>query len=105
MDDPAERRELWCTATDLLAVAKAAGADDVGPRTLAFWREGGVLPPFRRAPAGSKALWVCPAYALDQLRALLRIREKVREAREPDELHLIRVSLWIEGYDQPIDRV
>ena len=85
------------TTTDLVAVADDPG---VSSRTLEFWRNQDLLPKAQRTGQhGKRPEWTYPAEAVDQLVALLRLREKTKD---PD---LLRVGLWFDGFPIEIGRV
>jgi hypothetical protein len=62
----------------------------VTDRALEDWRYRGLIP--RPARAGSPARWLYPPGVDEQLLALLRWREKTRDAES------LRIALWVEGF-------
>ena len=76
---------------DLLA--RAAEIDlAVTDRTLEFWRHQGLLPgPRRSGQNGKTPLWTYPTEAVDQPRALVRLRERRKDS------NILRAALWSEG--------
>ena len=85
------------STAELLA---AVNDDTVTARTLEFWRHQGLLPRAERTgQQGKRPQWTYPIQAVDQLRALLRLRTKTKD---PD---LLRVALWFDAYPIEIERV
>ncbi|HEX5403954.1 MAG TPA: hypothetical protein VFX16_16835, partial [Pseudonocardiaceae bacterium] len=83
----------------MLAVAHAV-EPHTSERTLESWRNQGLLPHAERTgQVGVRPVWTYPAEAVDQLKALLRLRSLSKDPQ------LLRVSLWFEGYSIPTTRV
>ena len=85
--------------TQLLALA---GETDslVTERTLEFWRHQGLLPhPERSGQDGKRPVWTYPPETVDQLRALLHLRQ---QAKDPN---VLRAALWYDGYAIETTRV
>jgi hypothetical protein len=87
----------WIGTQELIAAAKRHG-NDVSSRTLELWRYRGLLPRGEREPQG-RAAWRYPPIAEIQLLRLLRWRKRSRSH------DLIRIALWVEGFDVAPDAV
>lgn len=87
----------WIDVPGLLTVAAESG-EQITSRSLELWRYRGLLPRGQRDPAG-RAGWRYPPVAVEQLRRLLYWRKR---ARSHD---LIRIALWVEGFEIDVDAV
>ena len=87
----------WIDGPELLAVAAESG-EHITSRSLELWRYRGLLPRGQRDAAG-RGGWHYPAASTEQLRRLLYWRKR---ARSHD---LIRIALWVEGFEIDVDAV
>jgi hypothetical protein len=95
MDEQTGTTSERLTTAQLLAVATELDPT-ITTRRLEFWRNQRLLPhPERTGQDGTRPVWTYPPQAVDQLRALLRLREATKDPE------VLRVALWFEGYDVP----
>jgi MerR HTH family regulatory protein len=89
--------EATIKADELERLANELG---VNKRRLEEWRARGLIPrPALAGYEGKRPVWVYPARAAKQLRAIVRLRKNTRD------LDAIRAALWAQGYPVPTEAV
>ncbi len=72
---------------------RLAGDRSITARTLEYWRQEGLLPKAQRTGQhGKRPEWTYPAEAIDQLAALLQLRQSTKQS------DVLRVALWFRGF-------
>jgi hypothetical protein len=87
----------WVDLAGLIGAAEEHG-HRVSARSLEEWRYRGLLPRASRRQGG-RAVWLYPPVARRQLLRLLHWRQGTRS------LDLIRVALWVDGFEVGLDGV
>lgn len=87
----------WIAAPELEELALSL---DVKPRRLAGWRERDLIPhPTLFGHEGKRPIWAYPPGTDERLRSVVRWRRTTRD------LESIKVGVWADGYDVPVEEV